>query len=40
MQYIQGNDRDQMFMLSLEEAVSKDAFVSTVDVMYYCFGAF
>jgi transposase len=32
MQYLQGNDRDQMFMLSLEEAVSKEAFVRVVDV--------
>lgn len=32
MQYLQGNDREQMFMLSLEEAVSKDAFVRVVDV--------
>jgi transposase len=31
MQYIEGNDRDQMFMLSLEEAVDKDAFVRIVD---------
>ena len=32
MQYLQGNDRDQMFMLSLEEAVARDAFVRVVDV--------
>jgi transposase len=32
MQYPQGNDRDQMFMLSLEEAVAPDAFARVVDV--------
>ncbi|MDZ7743659.1 MAG: hypothetical protein U5Q03_18475 [Bacteroidota bacterium] len=32
MQYLQGNDRDQMFMLSLEEAVATDAFARVVDV--------
>lgn len=32
MQYLQGNDRDQMFMLSLEEAVAPDAFARVVDV--------
>ena len=31
MQYLEGNDRDQMFMLSLEEAVDKEAFVRIVD---------
>lgn len=31
MQYLEGNDRDQMFMLSLEEAVDKEAFVRVVD---------
>jgi transposase len=31
MQYIEGNDRDQMFMLSLEEAVDINAFVRVVD---------
>lgn len=31
MQYLEGNDRDQMFILSLEEVVDKDAFVRIVD---------
>jgi transposase len=31
MQYLEGNNRDQMFMLSLEEAVDKEAFVRNVD---------
>jgi hypothetical protein len=32
MKYLQGNDRGQMLRFSLEEAVSKDAFVRVVDV--------
>jgi len=32
MQYIQGLDRNQMFMLSLEEAISQDSFVRALDV--------
>lgn len=32
MQYLQGSDRDQMFMLSLEEAVGADAFARVVDI--------
>jgi len=32
MQYLEGNDRDQMFMLSLEEAVDKDHFELEADV--------
>ena len=31
MQYIQGSDRNQLFMLNLEEAIDKDAFVRVVD---------
>lgn len=31
MQYLQGSDRDQLFMLSFEEAIDKNAFVRVVD---------
>lgn len=31
MQYLQGSDRNQLFMLSLEGAIDKDAFVRVVD---------
>ena len=32
MQYLQGNDREQLFMLSLEESVNRASFVRVVDV--------
>ena len=31
MQHIQGENRDQMFMFSLESAIPADAFVRVVD---------
>jgi hypothetical protein len=34
MQYIGGNDRDQVFMLSLEGAVNQEAFVRIVNAFF------
>lgn len=31
MQYLQGTDRNQLFMLSLEEAIDKNVFARVVD---------